>query len=117
MNYIDMQIEKKYIRIYYTFVYYDEDELCDLELTYADALGHSSINKIGYDHMECVNFVINEEREILKEIQKLRVKGLYNYWLKFNDIDNKTLSSRLTYDYLDKFFNGYAEEKYPELLV
>lgn len=112
-----MQIEKKYIRIYYTFVYYDEDELCDLELTYADALGYSLINKIGYDHMECANFVVNEEREILKEILKLRVKGLYNYWLVFNDSDKKTLSSRLTYNYLDKIFNGYAEEKYPELFV
>ena len=112
-----MQIEKKYIRIYYTFVYYDEDELCDLELTYVDALGYSLNNKIGYDHMECANFVINEEREILKEILKFRIMGLYNYWLRYKDSNKKTLSSRLTYDYLDKIFNGYAEEKYPELFV
>ena len=74
-----MQIEKKYIRIYYTFVYYDEDELCDLELTYVDALGYSSINKIGYDHMECANFVINEEREILKEILSKMIIDKQNY--------------------------------------
>ena len=109
----------KYARIYFELIAIDEDCLVALDISVVDNIGDRLGYKIGYDHFHFAEYIdIDDEKSIFKYILGLRELQLIDFLNNPLNFDREHVGfTDLTIEYISKIFNGYVENKYPELLI
>lgn len=109
----------KYARIYFALIAIDEECLVALDISVVDNIGDRLGDKIGYDHFHFAKYIeIDDEKSIFKYILGLREFQLNDFLNNPLNFDREHVGfTDLTNEYISKIFNGYVENKYPELIL